>query len=208
LSERGTLLPTLERLFEGPPDSMLTLAEFLRGLEGRSYAFAIAALNIINVIPTGIPWLSTITGIPMLIILCQYFLGRPAPQLPEAIGRRGLSRGKLQNFLARAGRHIARIEAAVHPRYGWWLSGLPRRVLLLAWLVLIVLLALPVPFDNFLPACAILFFCLALMEDDGVMAMLGWLFTVITAAWTVFLFVIGHAAIIAGLAALRSMLFD
>ncbi|MCA0304820.1 MAG: exopolysaccharide biosynthesis protein, partial [Proteobacteria bacterium] len=62
--------------------------------------------------------------------------------------------------------------------------------------------------DNFLPAWAILFFCLALIEDDGVMAMLGWLFTVLTALWTVFLLMLGHAAISTVSGAIRRFLFD
>jgi hypothetical protein len=79
----------------------------------------------------------------------------------------------------------------VHPRYDGWLRGTPRRLLQLAWLFCVVILALPIPFDNFLPAWAILFFCLALLERDGVMAILGWLFTLFTAAWTIFLLVVG-----------------
>ena len=196
MSERGALLPTLDRLFAGPRASVLTLDEFLEGLETRSYAFAIAALDVINCVPTGIPWLSTVTGVPMFLLAIQYFLGRSAPSLPAFIGRRGLSRGKLQDFLTRARPHIERLESAVHPRRDWWVSGLPRRALLVTWLLLIVLLALPVPFDNLLPALAILFFCLALIEGDGVMAMLGWLFTAITAVWTVFLLIVGPYVIV------------
>jgi hypothetical protein len=71
-----------------------------------------------------------------------------------------------------------------------------------------VLLALPIPFDNFLPAWAILFFCLALIEGDGLMAMLGWLVTLFTAAWTVFLAIIGHAAIMMAIATFRQVVFD
>ena len=70
------LLETLERLFAGDRQSLLTLDEFLGGLHGRSYAFAIAALNVPNCIPTGIPWLSTITGLPMVFLLVQFFAGR------------------------------------------------------------------------------------------------------------------------------------
>jgi len=55
MSERGALLPTLDRLFAGPRDSVLTIKAFLEGLESRSYAFAIAALNLPNCVPTGIP---------------------------------------------------------------------------------------------------------------------------------------------------------
>ena len=58
------LYTTLDRLFGGDPASVLTLDEFLKGLEGRSYAFAIMALNMPNIVPSGIPWLSTVTGVP------------------------------------------------------------------------------------------------------------------------------------------------
>ncbi len=191
MTERVTLLATLDRLFAGPRESVLTVADFLRGLETRSYAFAVAALDLVNCLPTGIPWLSTVTGVPMALLAAQYFMRRPAPNLPDFIGCRGLPRGRLQDFLGRARSHIAWLESTIHPRYEGWISGLPRRLLQAAWIGLILLLSLPIPFDNFLPAMAILFFCLALIEGDGLMAMLGWLFTLLTAVWTAFLLVVG-----------------
>jgi hypothetical protein len=197
------LLETLEQLFAGDRQSLLTLDEFLGGLHGRSYAFAIAALNVPNCIPTGIPWLSTITGLPMVFLLVQFFAGREVPKLPALVGRRGLRRGKLQTFLGRARRSIQWLEDAVHARHEWWVSGMPQRALLLAWAANIV-----IPFDNLFPAWAILFFCLALIEDDGVMAMLGWLLSVITAVWTIFLLMIGHAAVMAIVATIKHALLD
>lgn len=202
------LVDTLDRLFAGDGRSMLSLDEFLDGLQGRSYAFAIAALNLPNCVPTGIPWLSTITGLPMVFLLVQYFAGRPVPSLPAFVGRRGLSRGHLQRFLDRTRRFLGWLERTIHARAEGWVNGLPRRALLLALAANVVVLALPIPFDNFLPAWAILFFCLALIEDDGVMAMLGWLFTGLTALWTVFLLMLGHAAISTAAGAIRRFLFD
>ena len=202
------LYDALDRMFGGARDSVLTLDEFLTGLQGRSYAFAILALNVPNIIPTGIPWLSTITGVPMLFLLAQFFAGRPVPSLPAIIGRRGLHRGKLQNCLARTRRYIQWLEETVHARREWWVTGLPRRLLLIAWSLNILVLALPIPFDNLFPAYAILFFCLALIEDDGMMAMLGWLLTVVTAIWTVFLLMVGHAAIVAAISALRATILS
>ena len=195
MSEGGALLPTLDRLFAGPRDTVLTLDEFLGGLETRSYAFAIAALDVINCLPTGIPWLSTITGVPMFLLAIQYFLGRHSPSLPAFIGRRGLPRGRLQDFLGRARGRIERLESIVHPRLDWWVGGVPRRVMRYTWLLLIVVLALPIPFDNLLPALAILFFCLALLEGDGMMAIIGWFFTAVTVIWTIFLLMAGTALI-------------
>ena len=196
MSERGALLPTLDRLFAGPRDSVLTLEEFLAGLDTRSYAFAIAALDAINCVPTGIPWLSTVTGVPMFLLAIQYFLGRPSPSLPAFIGRRGLPRGRLQDFLGRARGRIEWLESIVHPRLDWWVGGLPRRAMRYTWLLLIVLLALPIPFDNLLPALAILFFCLALLEGDGLMAIIGWFFTALTVIWTIFLLTVGQMLVL------------
>ena len=202
------LLQTLEELFAGDRKSLLTLGEFLGGLHGRSYAFAIAALNVPNCIPTGIPWLSTITGLPMVFLLVQFFAGREVPRLPALVSRRGLQRGKLQTFLGRARRFIQWLEETVHARREWWVNGMPRRVLLVAWAANIVTLALPIPFDNLFPAWAIMFFCLALIEDDGVMAMLGWLLTAMSAIWTVFLLMVGHAAVLMGIATVKNALFQ
>lgn len=201
------LLATLDKLFGGDRSTVLTLNEFLEGLEGRSYAFAVLALNVPNVVPSGIPWLSTITGVPMLLLLIQFFAGRPVPRLPSFAGRRGLSREKLQNFLARARRHIRWLEATVHARQEWWVNGLPRRLLLAAWVFDVVILALPIPFDNFFPALAIVFFCFALIEDDGIMAILGWVMTLVTLGWTVFLLIVGHAAFKAIVGAVERYLF-
>ena len=191
MRERGTLLPVLERLFEGPRESRLTLQAFLAGLGGRSYAFIVAALDLPNCVPTGIPLLSTVTGVPMLWLVAQAWLGHPTPSLPQFIGLRSLPRGRLQDFLGRARRRIEWIEAAIHPRRDWWVTGIRRRLLQLTLITMIVVLAVPIPFDNLLPAWSILFFCLALIERDGVMAMLGWAFAVLTVLWTTFLLIVG-----------------
>jgi hypothetical protein len=196
MTDERSLLATLERLFAGPRDSQLTIAAFLEGLETRSYPFIVAALVLPNCVPTGIPFLSTVTGIPMVLVVAQAFVGRTSPWMPESVARYSLRRGKLQDFLARMHRHLERIEAAIHPRHAWWVTGLRRRVLHVACAVIIVILALPIPFDNLFAAWSILFFCLALLEDDGVMAMLGWLLTIVTLVWTAFLVIVGPWVVI------------
>ena len=110
----ASLLATLERLFAGPRDSPLTLAAFIEGLETRSYAFIVAALVLPNCVPTGIPLLSTVTGIPMVLVVAQAYLGRTSPRLPDSIGRRALPRGRLQDLVRR-----------VRPRIEWLEARLP-----------------------------------------------------------------------------------
>lgn len=196
MTEERSLLATLDRLFAGPRESHLTIAVFLAGLETRSYPFIVAALVLPCCIPTGIPLITTVLGIPMIFVVAQAFFGRTTPWVPDSIGRRSISRGRLQDFLARMHSRLERVEAAIHRRYTWWVRGVPRRAMHVACTVAIVILALPIPFDNLFPAWAILFFCLALLEDDGLMAMLGWLMTLLMVAWTVFLMIIGPMVVI------------
>jgi hypothetical protein len=196
MTESRSLLATLDRLFAGPRDSRLTIAAFIEGLETRSFAFIVAALVLPNCVPTGIPLLSTVTGIPMVLIVAQAYFGRRTPHLPRYLGRHALSRGRLQDFLARVRPRIERIEATIHPRRQWWVTGLRRRLLHGAFSLMIVMLALPIPLDNLFAAWAILFFCLALLEGDGVMAMLGWLMTIVTLIWTAVLLIVGPIVVL------------
>ena len=46
MKDNFPLLETLDRLFDGDRKTALTLSEFLEGLQGRSYAFAILALDL------------------------------------------------------------------------------------------------------------------------------------------------------------------
>ena len=196
MRQDGALLPTLDRLFAGPRDSLLTIGAFVEGLETRSFAFIVSALVLPSCIPTGIPLLSTATGIPMGLVVAQAYLGRSTPRLPQYIGRRSLQRGRLQDFLARTRPYIERLEASIHPRHAWWVTGLRRQMLHAAFSLMIVILALPIPLDNLFPAWAILFFCLALLEGDGTMAILGWLLTLVTLAWTALLLIVGPVVVI------------
>ena len=93
MTEERSLLATLDRLFAGPRESQLTIAAFLEGLETRSYPFIVAALVLPCCIPTGIPLLSTVVGVPMVLVVAQAFFGRTTPWLPASVGRRSLPRG-------------------------------------------------------------------------------------------------------------------
>lgn len=186
---RQSLADTFSGLLAGLPHERVTVAALLEGLQGRAYPLIIAIFNLPNVVPTGIPWLSTITGVPMLILMVQMLMRRPTPALPARFSARSMPRAKLQAFLARIDPKLRRLEAMVRPRRQTWIDGRAEVWVLGALLANVILLALPIIFDNLLPAWAILFFCLALLERDGVMAMLGWAMTVATAIWTVVLFI-------------------
>lgn len=188
-SERESLVDLLAALFAGPREDRVTVAQLMDDMKGRAYPLVVVVFVLPNCIPTGIPWLSTITGVPIVILLCQMLMGREVPTLPAFIARKSIPRGRLQDFLGRTRRWILRLERAFHPRWPGWTSGAPGFWLSLALLLNAVILALPIPFDNFPPAWAVMFFALAMLERDGLMALAGWIATLLTLAWTVLLVV-------------------
>jgi hypothetical protein len=187
IHDRVSLVDLLAGLFAGPREARVTVAQLMDDMKGRAYPLMVVVFDIPNCVPTGIPWLSTITGVPIVILLCQMLLGYEVPTLPRFIARKSLPRGRLQDFLARARPWIVRLEKAVHPRWPAWTSGAAGFWLSLALLLNALILALPIPFDNFPPAWAVMFFALALLERDGLMALAGWAITLATLAWTALL---------------------
>jgi hypothetical protein len=191
---REPLAETMDELFAGPPEDAVRIQVLLDGMRGRSYPLVVAVFDVPNCIPTGIPWLSTITGIPICIILVQMLMDRPSARLPRFIGDKRLPRSRLQRFMTKARPRLTWLERRVRPRLGGWTRDTPRLALSVAALANAIVLALPIPFDNFFPAWAVMFFALALLEHDGVMAILGWIFTACTTAWTVILLTIYREA--------------
>lgn len=186
-ADRESLADLLEKLFAGPRDTRVTVTQLMDDMKGRAYPLVVVVFDMPNCVPTGIPWLSTITGIPIVIMLAQMMMGYESPSLPRFIGDKSIPRGRLQDFLGRARRPIMRLENAVHPRYPGWTTGAAGFWLSLVLLLNAVVLALPIPFDNFPPAWAVMFFALALLERDGLMALAGWAATAVTIAWTALL---------------------
>jgi hypothetical protein len=186
-ADRESLADLLEKLFAGPRDTRVTVTQLMDDMKGRAYPLVVVVFDMPNCVPTGIPWLSTITGIPIVIMLAQMMMGYESPSLPRFIGDKSIPRGRLQDFLDRARRPIMRLENAVHPRYPGWTTGAAGFWLSLVLLLNAVVLALPIPFDNFPPAWAVMFFALALLERDGLMALAGWAATAVTIAWTALL---------------------
>ena len=80
----------------------LRLSELLDGLHERAFGIAMALLVLPNCLPMpGIPYMSTLTGVPILMLAAQLMLGRDEPWLPQRIARWGMSRDRLARLWRR-----------------------------------------------------------------------------------------------------------
>lgn len=176
----------------------VTLDELVDVLGDRVYGL----LFLMLAIPNMIPGVALVLGIPLVIIAGQMVLGWRKPRLPRVLGKRGLRTDDVRRIIDRATPWLARAEHMLRPRGLFLFTPAGERVLGLIILLMGIILLLPIWGANFLPALAICLIALALVEFDGLMALLGFIAAaasvaiasgVIYAALKVMLFLIAHA---------------
>lgn len=124
-----------------------------------------------NTLP-GIPGTSAVLGVPLLYLTLQLALGR-APWLPGFIARRSVGREALASVLERAQPWLQRGERYLKPRLRGLTGTVAERWVGTCSVVLAAMIMLPIPFGNMLPALAIIFAALGLMEEDGLWVLVG-----------------------------------
>ncbi len=166
-----------------PPEGV-TLVE-IRDLIGREGMMLLTAfLTIIFLVPVSIPGVSTVFGGAILLLSFSRLLNRPV-WLPEKLKKRPVSTDKLRAGMERGMRMFRRLERISRPRRMRWLtsgafaSAVNNAALILGAVLLMAPFGL-IPFSNTLPAVAILFFAIGLLQRDGVCILLGHLMNIAT----------------------------
>ncbi|MGH8204511.1 MAG: exopolysaccharide biosynthesis protein [Steroidobacteraceae bacterium] len=167
-------------------DPAVSLRELLAMLGEQGLLVFCGVLAAPFLLPITVPGMSTVLGLPMLLIGFAVMLSR-VPWLPVRLLNRSLPAPTVRGVLAKVRGWAERFEHLVRPR----LLGLTGSVVINALngalvLVAVVLLMAPiplVPFVNSLPALAIILLCFGMAERDGVVIVIGYAVTVISAAY-------------------------
>jgi hypothetical protein len=188
---RSPLSTDLASLHARMKDRALTLAELKHALKGRGSAM----LLILLALPfcfVAIPGLSMPFGIAISLIGACLMIGRE-PWLPRFIMNRRLSSARSDQLLAGAIKVARRLEKFVRPRLSFLHAG-PGMLRLIGFGIVIagvgLMLPLPIPFSNSIPAWAVVLLAVGMMEKDGLCVLLGhltavgtWLFIGLTTAF-------------------------
>ncbi|MHA6346602.1 exopolysaccharide biosynthesis protein [Roseivivax sp. CAU 1761] len=144
----------------------IALGDLVSGLRDRSFAPLMILFAVPNVF-LYLPGSSVVTGLPLIIITLQLLSGRPSVWLPGVLSNRSIDRASFARILHYALPWVRRIEGLARPRVWPATAGAVDRVIGLAGLLMALLLFLPIPFANAVPALAIIALGLALSERDG-----------------------------------------
>jgi hypothetical protein len=179
-----SLVETLQGVIDSMPAEGVTLAQ-IRDLVGREgVMFLVAFLTIVFLVPVSIPGVSTVFGGAILLLSLSRLLHRPF-WLPARLERRVISAERLSSAMDRGMKWVRRLERISKPyRMPSLVSGSVMSVLNNGGLILgAVLLMAPfglIPFSNTLPALAILFFAVGILQRDGRCMLFGHLMNIAT----------------------------
>jgi hypothetical protein len=151
----------------------LTLGEAIDAVGERSFGALIVVLALVNLVAGVIPGVSTVLGLPLVLLSLQLVAGRPRPWLPRRLRAVRLQRAALNRLSGRFGPALRKVERALRPRLNVLTGPWAERVIGAICLALSVFLCLPIPFGNLLPSATLALFGFALLERDGLVALLA-----------------------------------
>jgi len=146
-------------------------------LKRRAFGFVLLLLAIPNFIPVPLG-IGGIMGVLVIGLGLEMLIGLEHPWIPGFLRRRTMSREGLLRFLDRIAPFSGRLERICKPR----LQRLTRRPFTFVsgaiMLLVGILLALPIPFTNYVFGGMLIAFAFALVERDGVLLAMVWVTTV------------------------------
>ena len=186
---RARPLSEVLRDISDDPEEEVTLGEVVTNFGDRAFGALLFVLAIPNLLPLP-PGSTTVLGAPIAILAPQLAFGVHRPWLPRFLDHKPIKRVWLRRSYDQVAPGLQRIEKVSSPRLLWLFSPLATRAMGLACTALAFVLILPIPLGNILPSITIGLFGLSLVQRDGVLAMLAYVLTAISAG----LLVVGVAA--------------
>jgi hypothetical protein len=170
----------------------ITVADILDALGDRSFAALLVLFGALNLLPLP-PGSSAVLGLPLIFVAAQLVYGSKRIWLPRFIADKSLSAEQFRALMDRLIPRLVWLERWIRPRYWPFWRRRGDRVTGCVTFLLAIIVTLPIPFGNWLPAFAITLLGLALSERDGLLFTAGSVVGVVSVL--VGSFVIGAAGV-------------
>jgi hypothetical protein len=186
----------LRELAQQFADRPVAVGEILERTKGRGMNLLLILISLPFLTPIPLPGFSIPFGLVAAIVGARMALGQK-PWLPQKLLTRRLPPRFLSKLLTASGRVVKWLEYLLRPRLAFMNEQVAFRRLagaLIAASGLFLIIPLPVPFSNSLPACTILLLAAGALEEDGLALLLGCGVFLLTAGFF-FLLALGGAEV-------------
>lgn len=154
-------------------DRTISIADLVASFGPRAFGAILLIFALACALPLP-PGSSTILGAPLVLLAPQVALGSKVPWLPRSLRDRDISTSSLRKVLVKLLSWLERMEAVSRPRLTWLFGIVGDRLIGLVCTLLALVLILPIPGGNVLPAASVSVLSLALVQRDGILAILGY----------------------------------
>ena len=189
VTSRPTFSQELRQLADKFADRPTQLSEMLQATQGRGFDLLLVCISLPFLTPIPLPGLSAPFGLVAAMIGARLAVGRK-PWLPRRLLTRELPPRFLIKMLKAASRVVRLLEFFLRPRFVFFQEQLVFRQVAGALIMvsgLLLVLPLPLPFSNSLPALTVMLLAASALERDGLFFLAGCLVSLLTAAYFGFL---------------------
>ncbi len=161
----------LRKIADDTTNERISIRYLLETLGDRAIGALMLVFAFPNVMPTP-PGTSAILGAPLVFLAAQLTFGMK-PWLPAVIADRSMARADFAAIINKAHPWLTWAERLLKMRISFLTEPPFEYFVGLLCLILAVVLLLPVPFGNMLPALSICIFCFGILGRDGVWTLAG-----------------------------------
>jgi len=180
------------------PTEGINLNDFLDIIGERGLSMSCMILTAPFLLPVSIPGISIPLGLAIFLISISVMFKRTV-LIPKRFMNYKISKSNVGSLLKGISRILFPLEKVITPRL-LILSNEPFRnyvnSVLVAFSATLLMLPIPVPLTDFLPAYGILFISLGTIERDGYLIIAGYLTVILTTIYFILIFALGIEAII------------
>ncbi len=199
--DRDTLPPRLSDdlllILKHAAGNSITLQQIIEILHGRAFNIILILMALPFCTPIPLLGLSTPFGFGLMVFGLRIAL-RKRPWLPQRLLTRQISHLTLQRIIGVAMKAAFYMEKVLHPRLKFfhrWASFSVFNGLMIALDAFFLMLPLPIPFTNMLPALSVVILAAGMMEEDGAAIVAGYFIGIATWVYFIFLWWVGKAGV-------------
>jgi hypothetical protein len=163
-------------------DREVTLGDISELLQGRGLCLFLVVLGLPFCLPVPMPGLSSPFGLAIMLLGIR-LLFRQSETLPGFLAKHRVSPRIFSPLLRSVAGVLSMLESLMASRLAWIMDHEPgRRVAggMIALCGFLLMLPLPIPFTNVFPAFTVVLLACAIVERDGVTALVGLLCFILT----------------------------
>jgi len=163
---------------------VLPMSELIVTFRERGFGAVLLTLGLLSAVIGVIPGMTTVLGVPIMIIGVQLLFRRDELWLPGWILKRDIPRPAFAEAAAKLKGRLQIAERFSRPRLSFMSTDLSEALIGLMCVIWAAVLMLPLIGFNLFPSLIVAAFGFGLMQKDGVMMLVGWVISAGMATFT------------------------